>query len=357
MKAFLVLILMAAPLFASEEEPYYLYHAQDYGSESLIHPTQMLLNGCFDIMLSSNRSNRFADIDFQLSYDMLIMSLKHPIAAIEETEGWGNFIRKEILPFSTGLEDARFWPNYMLHVVGGGYSSRLMYEWYRYHEFKHPRAWSLGTYFLYVFVNEVVEAQVYDGYTSDPISDLYFFDPLGAFIFSSDRVASFFGETLNMRDWSYQPSLNFRQGSLQNNGQNFSMKWKPSFWEKTSFFYYFGHHGEGGLSWELPNGDYFSCGAGFRADEILELLNGTYGLTMAFSAGVFYDRNGSLLASLMASNTKNYTVQFNLYPGVLKLGPISPGLFFAVDRLDGHIETGIHLHWPKWQPAGISFGF
>ena len=50
------------------------------------------------------------------------------------------------------------------------------------------------------------------------------------------------------------------------------------------------------------------------------------------SAGVFWDRHNSLMASLLYANTQTYRLRLNVYPGVLKLAGWSPGLFAALNR-------------------------
>jgi hypothetical protein len=51
--------------------------------------------------------------------------------------------------------------------------------------------------------------------------------------------------------------------------------------------------------------------------------------------GLFYDRNGSLMTSLMYSMKKDGRVQLNVYPGLARLGPLQPGFtFFITQDLD-----------------------
>ncbi len=333
----------------------YFYHGLSYGSESNIHPLQLILNGGFGIMQISNRSNRLADVDFKGGWDLLWYNMGDPIGAIEN-EGWGDFVRKEILPFATGIESARYWPNYTQHLIGGGMSYRMMIEWYRHHGIEHPKLWSAGTIAVYHLLNEVVENSYLEGYTTDPVADLYLFDPLSCLLFSSDKVSRFFGETLNMRDWSYQFAYDPGNGSIENMGQNFSMKWKPPFWDKTSFFYSFGTHGEGGISREMDGGYSWSVAGGFKAAELFDHDDGALGAELEGVAGFFLDRHGSLLASLMLASTKDYAMRLNVYPGLIHLGDWSPGLFVALNR-DEKWLAGINFAWPSWQPVALATGF
>jgi len=302
-------------------------------------------------MQLTNRSNRIKDMNYQNGWERVWHNISNPIASIEH-EGWGNFMRMEILPFATGLESARYFPNYTLHLLGGGMSYRMMIEWYRYHGFDHPKAWSIGTMAIYHMLNEVTENSYGEGYTTDPVADVYFFDIVSKVLFSSDSVARFFGETLNLRDWSYMVSYDLSTHSLYNVGVSYSMKWRPSFWDRTSFFYSFGTYGQGGLSWKLDSGNSVSVSFGFRADELYELALGAKGATFKGAAGIFLDREGSLLGSLMVTTAKDHSIRLNLYPGLVKFGDWSPGFFVGLNT-DDHWMTGINIAWPSWQPLGL----
>jgi hypothetical protein len=359
-----LLSLLAVSATGGTAETYYFYHPdQKYGSESLIHPLQYWANGSFDILQLDNRSNRLSDVDFQRGWDVVSHNLGHPLTAIEN-EGWGNFLRREILPFSTGLSGARFWPNYTLHVLGCGMTYRHMREWYHAHNVSHPAIWAFVTMYSNAFMNEIVEGSFFeneDKLTTDPVADLFFFDPLGMLVFSSDRVSRFFGETLNMRDWSFLVSFDPRRGTLENNGQNFAIKWHPPFWDKTSILYYFGNHGEMGLSREIDNGYSISFAMGVKADQVLNLDRGAQTVTLKGSAGLFLDREGSLMASLHVASAKDYAVRLNIYPGLLKYRGFSPGIFVGTRRNETgdktRLVTGINFRWPTWQPLGLANRF
>ncbi len=76
----------------------------------------------------------------------------------------------------------------------------------------------------YHTLNEIVENNRYRGVNVDPIADMLIFNPLGVMLFSSDRVARFFSETLHLRNGSFFPTINPALGTLENNGQNFAIK-------------------------------------------------------------------------------------------------------------------------------------
>lgn len=336
---FLFLFTLFLPLYQSchavEKDGYFFYHGLNYGSESIIHPVRLIINGGFGIMQMDNRDNHLKSIDFKNGVDNLWMNLKDPVQAIEQ-DGWNDFFMTQVVPISVNRKKAYYWPNYTQHLIGGGMSYRLIEEWYRLHHVGHPRMASFITLNVYHFLNEVVETSDFVGYNVDPIADIYIFNPLGMLMFSSDRVCRFFSNTLNMADWSYQPSLDPFSGILENNGQNFVMKYKIKKSYKWSLFYHWGTHAEVGASFERANGDCISFGTGMTAKGLVNISESenVRRLTtdLVLTAGLFYDRNNSLLASLLYSQTQDYRVRINVYPGVVKIYKFSPGFFMSLNH-------------------------
>ncbi len=344
-----VMLLLPGGASLAEESPYYFYHGRDYGSEAMVMPLRMIFNSGYGIMQLDNRDNRLGEVDYERGWNTLSANLRHPGRSIE-SEGWGDFMRKEVLPFSTGVADARYWPNYSQHLIGGGMSYRLMLEWYRWHEYPAPTAWAIASITAYHVLNEVVELEDVDGWTTDPIADLYLFDPLSCLLFSSDRVAGFFANTLNMEDWSFQPAVGIEDAAIINNGQNFAFKYPLWGTERWSLFYHFGTHGEFGLSRKDDHGRAWSFGAGLKAKNLLEFDDDTRGVDLAPVAGLWVDREGSLLVSAIYAATKRYRLRVNIYPGVIRIGSLSPSFFLVMDR-DERILTGLGL---RWLPSGIA---
>jgi len=328
------------------------YHGRDYGSETLIHPLRMFVNGSYGILQLANQDRRIWKRDYALAIENVWLNVRDPFEAIRETEGWKDFLFREILPFSTNTRDARYWPNYTQHLIGGGMSYRMIAEWYGLKGFEHPRLWSAGTMAIYHLWNEVVENADLEGYTTDPVADLYIFDPLGMVLFNHDGVAGFFARTLHMRDWSYQPAYDPRRETLENNGQNFSIKYALPWTDRWSLFYYYGTHAEMGLSRTWPDGRSVSFAGGFRAGRLEELGKGVRTVDLVPTFGLFYDREGSLLASLLLSNIDDYSVRLNLYPGLLGRRLLEPGIFLATGE-GGIVFAGITFGALSALPVGV----
>lgn len=348
--AFAAPVSAAAPDSLADASGPFFYRGRDFGSEALVHPLRMIVNGSYGILQVSNRDRRPWKIDYANGIENVWFNVRDPFTTIRET-GVKDFVLRELLPFSTNTRDARYWPNYTQHLIGGGMSYRMIAEWYEFHGFAHPRAWSVGSMAIYHFWNEVIENDELVGYTTDPVADLWIFDPLGMVLFNHDGVARFFSHTLHMSDWSYQPSYDPQRRTLENNGQNFAIKVQLPWTAQWSVLYYYGTHGELGLSRTWPGGSSLSFAGGFRAGELTDLGHGVRTVDLVPTFGLFFDRDNSLLASVLLSNTDDYAVRLNLYPGLLGMNALAPGFFIAGSK-DRRLTAGVTLGAVRHLPVG-----
>lgn len=328
----------------------WFYHHLPYGSDAMVHPIRLILDGGFGILQFDNRDNRLRSVHYRDGWHAVWRNMQHPVRAIE-AEGWWDFLQSEVIPISFNSSHAQYWPNYTLHLIGGGMSYTMMREWYEAHEFARPRLWAGATLATYHLLNEVVENDTEKGTTTDPIADLYIFDPASILLFSHEGVNGFFSRRLHLSDWSSQPALDPQKGTIENHGQHFSMKLAVPRTEHWSLFYYFGNHGEGGLSYRRQNGSAYSFAVGLRANELVDQANDTRTTELQPSLGLFYDRNGSLLLSAQWANTSRYQFRLNAYPGLVRLGPISPGLFLVINKND-EVLGGVTI---AAIPLGVAF--
>ncbi|MCC6650979.1 MAG: hypothetical protein IT348_07520 [Candidatus Eisenbacteria bacterium] len=319
---------------------HYFYKGLPYGSDALVHPARLVLNGGFGILQFDDHENRLGRLRYANGARRVWAELSRPGDAIA-VAGWNDFIRRELLPVSTSRAGAQYWPNYTLHLVGGGMSHRMMTEWFEAQGSEHAARDAGLTLTAYHLLNEVVEAEGRTSPSTDAIADVLVFDPVGVALFSRPAVAWFFGEKLNMRDWSSQPAIDPATGAIENQGQNFSIKVPLPGTERWSALYYFGNHGELGLTYTRPNGSAFSLGGGLRAKSLVELGAGSQTATLVPSYGFFYDRNGSLMLSVTAANTSRYRLRINAYPGLVRVRGWTTGLFLLAGR-DGETLFGLH---------------
>jgi len=352
----LIFIMMLPSVFCQQKEAtFYFYKGQDFGSEAIFNPLTVILNGGFGILQISNRSNRIDDLDFRTGIKNVTYNLSHPFETISEY-GWKNFFNREVFPTSFRLENAQYYPNYTLHLIGGGFTYRAFWEWYKWHDFSFPRIWAFTSWLTYHFLNEVVENNRFEGPNVDPIADIYIFNTLGLLLFSSEKVVRFFGNTLHMRDWSFMPCYAPWSNTIENIGQSFVMKIQLPRLNAWSFFGHWGVHGMGGVSYRYNENNSLSIGGGLVAKELVEVDDTddvrSQTTNLVWTLGFFFDRSNSLLASLILSGTKGYKARLNIYPGLIQIGRLSPG-FFVNLREDNRFVVGFQM---QFLPCGLAYG-
>ena len=345
--------IFSAPLILAQPPVYYFYHGYRFGSEATYNPLSTILNGGYGILQIGTHQKNLFKIDYRAGWRNVRRNLAHPFHEIN-VFGWKAFLTTEIFPTTLTPRGAQYLPNYQNHLLGGGMTFRMLQEWYRYHGYARSAMWATSSWMVYHLLNEIVENGSYAGTNVDAIADVLIFNPLGILLFSHDRAARFFSETLRLRDWSYFPALDPFTGAIENNGQNFSIKWRLPKQRRWSLFYNFGLNGIVGLSYQRVNGKSISAGGGMMArnlravdrdDEVRSLT-----ADVVWNVGIFYDREGSLMASLLFSGSRAYKARVNLYPGLLKLGEISPAFFAAIGQRR-EIICGIAL---RGMPLGIA---
>ena len=341
---------------AQDTASFFFYKGYHYGSQAGYNPGNVIINGGFGIWQVPSRYGErgMSRSPYGRWWRNTWNSVGHPVRTIEAF-GWERFLTTEIFP-ADPLDRNReqFIPNYFLHGVGAGMHFRATAEWFEYHGFGHPRMWSLATMAAYHLTTEVIENGENTGLTVDPISDLYVFNPLGILLFSSDRVCRFFSQRLRLAEWSQQPAYNARTGNLENMGQFYVVKYplmKDSGWSAIA---HFGLHGMLGLSRQMVDGRAWSATAGLIVEDLEAAVQEGAGQALAaklsWSGGLFYDRNNSLMTSLMVSGLPHNKAKLNVYPGVLKWGWFRPGLSASW----GHeFVLGINL---AYCPLGVAWG-
>lgn len=332
-------------------QTHFFYQGRDYGSEALYNPVYMMLNGSYDIIQLDGHPRNILKFPYAKAFRNVFRNLGNPFPVIRRY-GWGKFLGNEIFPIEFAKKGAQWWPNYQLHLIGGGMTFVAVKEWYEQHNFPEPVLFSLATMAAYHLLNEAVENGNYVGDNEDPIPDIYVFDIGGIVLFSFEGIDEFFSRELNLADWSLQPSFDFKDNTLQNNGQYFSIKWKLSFSDYWHLFYYFGMNGLIGLSYKFKDGKAISFGFGLRAKNLVTLNQSVNQKTIntTWNAGLFYDINNSLMSSLFVSGLTDYLINLNIYPGLIKIGPISPGVWIVIQK-SGKMIFGISTVWAP----GIAF--
>jgi len=333
----LVILLYGQNLSAQDN---YFYTGKEYGSESLFNPVTLFINGGYDVVQLQDMTNRIGDIEYGRMLHVVLKNLGDPFTSISHY-GWKKFMTTEFFPCSFKRDDLEWIPNYQQHLIGGGMLFTEMKEWYTMHDFPMPWLLSAVTLMAHHLMNEVIESGPNEGWSVDEISDIYVFDLGGIVLFSFDSVNEFFSKKLNLSDWSLQATITLPHGRI-NAGQYFAMKWKLPFSDNTSLFYRYGMGALFGFSNKVNETDSFSYGVGFKSKHLVDLNSEVRERTIETSwhAGVFYDRNNSLLASVVMSGVKEYFCSIDVYPGIIKYDNFSPGLWTVLGR-NGNATFGI----------------
>jgi hypothetical protein len=329
----------------------YFYEGKTYGSEALFNPLTVIINGGFDICQLYQISNKLSDHNYYTLYKVVMRSLGNPGPSIKNF-GFNHLLKTELLPLSFTRNKMQWIPNYQNHLIGGGMLYTKTKEWYEAHDTPLPWLFSSVTVMAMHFLNEMMESGPGELYSVDDIVDIYIFDLGGIILFSFDDINQFFSESLNLQDWSLQPAYLFPEGRLHA-GQYFAMKWKFPFDEKWGLFFRYGLGGNFGLTKSLNNEDNLSLGIGFRTKHLIDLstVRNEKTIETAWQAGLFWDKNNSLMASLVMSGIKEYFILADIYPGILQIGDFSPGLWTVIGR-DNNFSFGLSTKWV----IGIGYG-
>ncbi len=311
----------------------YFYHGYSYGSDASFHPVSEVINGAFGILQISSNWVTLDQIDFQQGLSVTWRSITHPVRTID-AYGTSAFVTDQMVPATLRWNNLQYVPNYTLHLIGGGARNRAFTEWYRAHDFAAPALWAFGTTVLHAFAVESVEHYGETQPTVDPVADMLFFDPLGAVLFTSDRVAGFFSHTLNMSIWSGQPAYNPVINTFENAGENYGLHFFFGDRSRVGIFSYWGMSHLFGVT--VRGGSLFdwSVGVGGAVEELHERDRGN-GTTSPFArikpdAGVFLHRNGSLLASVQVSRAWTQLLRVQVYPGVFSVGGYTTGFYTGI---------------------------
>lgn len=342
MQKFILLILVLSSVLFPQQR--YFYTNKPYGSESLYNPLTLFINGGYDICQLHSISDKLSDHDYPVLINTVLKSIGSPLYSISRY-GWNHIIRTELLPLSFTRNKMQWVPNLQNHLLGGGLEYSITREWYEEHGYPVPWLLSSVTVMGQHFMNEIMETGPGEEYSADEVIDLYIFDIGGIVLFSFDNINEFFSKTLNYSDWSLQATYLMPDGRIHA-GQYFSMKWKIPMLDNYSVFYRYGLGGNFGLSYKVNDEDNLSVGVGFRTKHLVsinpELREKS--IETAWQWGAFYDRNNSLMASLVMSGIDEDFLSMDVYPGIIKIGDFSPGVWSMIGR-NGKFQMGISTRY------------
>lgn len=285
------------------------YQPRTYGSDSLYSPFSNFLSYSFDTL---QLPESFGTADFSQNAQTVLDHLGDPQQAIENEGGFNRFINRQVLPVDSAYSNESYaaLPNYFLHLLGGGIVYRKDLEWFRENNYSYATTSAVALAMTAEFIQEVFEKKTTTD--DDEVADMYLFRPLGILLFHNDAVANFVMDYLDPAVWPSLQVYDLSEETINNAGIHYI--YRPTFLEfyDSRLFIYTGLNNMVGLSHRLNNEESFSWSIGKstqRVDLSLDRL-----AELKTSAGIFYDRNKSLLASLVINDTGGNKFRFNWYP-------------------------------------------
>ena len=351
----LCLYLLSTSLSNSQERHYYFYKpAQTQGSDAIFNPINLLLNGSFDAMRIGTQSTHDLSLyKWRNDAQNIWNNITHPVERVR-SYGWELFRRQELFNLSLDINDLQFIPNLGDHTIGYGMLYAKVTEWYDAHGYPVPVVWAIGTSLIYQYVNEMMQngGKIY--VNVDCIADYDFFNVLGYVLFSFDDVKKFFSESVQLNDWSLQPLYVPWNHHLENTGQEFSIRYRLPFAEQYAPFLCWGVNSVMGLSYRYDNANNISLGVGQAVMGMVENPREDYvsaSPQLEGALGLYWDNDGSLLASLIVRGKSALNAELNVYPGLFEFHGIKPGFYVGAGGKEGLVVGVTFMNIP------LSLGF
>lgn len=337
----------------------FFYHGRPYGTDAYAGPLDILFNKGFAVAQWEGKGRNI--FDYPYGWGSVKGSLTQPGYLARRFGGWKKVLEVQVVPFAKGgINDSQWVPNYFGHIVEGGIAYRRLQEWNEAHHVPLPTLTAVLVNLGSAVVNEAYE-NPYDEHllsrdgNSGTVVDLMLFDPLGIILFHQDGVSRFFAGWLRASLWPTQASLTVTDHLLVNNGESVVLKPPIPFTDQARFFIRAGMGLEGGLSLRRSDGLDVSVGVGQQSRQ--RWLNPYTTLEWAefgWSAGIWADRDGTLLAGLTWDQGTDRRVALNVYPGFLRVAGANVGAWFLVDAA-GRPFVGFTTS--KMLGAGLGVGF
>lgn len=308
------------------------YHGLTYGSESEFNPLTVVVNEGWD-MLRLNDDRDVLNRPYGTGFRSMAFTLTHPVDVIRKY-GFSRWLRNEVFPLTFrgnggGHGGGGQWePNYQLHLFESGMTYVRTAEWYEANGAAHPRLFAAATLFAGHLMNEVIENGDFCCENEDSLTDLMLFDPLGMLLWNQDWMQRAFSGRVEMTNWYGQPMFRPADHRLDNAFSLYMLRvplpktdnWKLMTTGGNVFLL--------GLSRRV-GGLWVSAAGGVvpSSNPVTDSITNQKSVGVQPNVGLFVDRNGSLLVSMLSGSGIWNGPTLNVYPEVIARGPLSPGFF------------------------------
>lgn len=305
------------------------YRSRGWGTERQFNPLSLVVNGGLDQLRTEHADTRVFQLQYGRSFRNVFRSVTNPERVIRRY-GWNRFIRNELLPFTgRGSGGGQWVPNYQLHFLGGGMTGVRITEWFTQRGVAHPELAAFGTVYAWHFLTEAIEHGPAEVESADAVADLLIFDLAAFLVWRTDRVQRLVIEHVEMTNWPGQPTLQFPDRTAENVQMTAMLRVRLPRTTNWRAMTTFGSAFLLGVSRAQREGHWISLAAGLdpRDNPIVDPETGQRTVVLAPSAGIFWDRDGSLLASLLVRAGRTEAATLNVHPGVVRIAGYSPGLW------------------------------
>lgn len=312
------------------------YRDSGIGSEAQWNPVSVIANHGFDQLRTSPR-NDFTRFPYGASFSAVLRSVARPDQSIRRygTQEW---LRNEVFPLSLRSGGGGQWyPNYTLHLFGSGVTYSKLQDWYVAHGVtSHPRLFAGATTYAYHLVVEAVENGPTADKGVDALTDLLIFDSASILLWNQSWMRHLFGQTLEVNDWLGQASAGFSGRTIENASSMIVVRAPLPRTDDWRVMVTHGYAFMVGVSRRLGRDTWVTLGSGADAPAtpVIDSTTGKKTATLESNAGLFIDRDGSLIASLVTRGGSNNGLTLNVYP-IFSVGPVRPGFWIQQDRNGG----------------------
>ena len=306
------------------------YQSLPYGSESQFNPLSLVVDGGFD-QLRTGDFRRVFKYPYRASFNTVWRSFTHADAVVRHY-GTSRWLRNEVFPLTTKASGGGQWyPNYHLHLFGGGATYAEMVEWYEQHGTTHPQLAAGATVYAWHLLTEVVENGNFCCEDEDALTDLAIFDAASIVLWNQEWVRRQFGRTVEFKSWMGQASLSAPHQTLENAYMMAMLRIAIPGTTNWRAINTFGNAFLFGVSRRMEREYWLSPTIGFDpADNpIIDQATGAKTVTLKPNFGLFLDRRGSLLVSVISKGGSTNGTTVNVYPFTRTM----PGLWYQ--RVNG----------------------